>query len=205
MDISHYDSFSKVYDLFSPDWYYHAARAYAIGQLNIKPGNTVLNLPVGTGQNLAYFQDNLNCTGHIIGIDLSAGMLEKAKGKVSDNQWKNVGLYLEGATKINSEWIENNVSPTDGIDAVLCDLGLSGFPDWQKIIDNMLELLKPGGRLVIMDWYVPKPTLRGNFIKWIGKGEVDRPIYQYLETRVSSFKVDTSFNRGGVFVATGTK
>lgn len=56
-----------------------------------------------------------------------------------------------------------------------------------------------------MDWYIPKPTLRGAFIKWIGKGEVNRPIYQYLETRVVGFEVNTSFNRGGVFVATGIK
>jgi len=91
------------------------------------------------------------------------------------------------------------------IDAILCDLGLSGFPDWERVIDNMLDLLKPDGRLVIMDWYIPKSTLRGAFIKWIGKGEVNRPIYQYLKSKVANFEVNTSFNRGGVFVATGIK
>jgi len=147
----------------------------------------------------------MNGTGLIIGIDLSEGMLEKAKIKVENNSWQNIEIHQADATNINSAWVAKNVALSAPVDAVLCDLGLSGFPQWQTIIDNMLELLKPNGVLVIMDWYIPNPTLRGTFIKWIGKGEVDRPIYQYLEKQVTSFKVNTSFNRGGVFVATGIK
>ena len=45
----------------------------------------------------------------------------------------------------------------------------------------------------------------GEIVKWIGKGEVNRPIYQYLETKVAEFEVKISFNSGGVFVATGIK
>jgi len=52
-----------------------------------------------------------------------------------------------------------------------------------------------------MDWYLPEPTLRAKLIKWVGKGEVDRPVYQYLKSKVAKFTVNTSFNRGGVFVA----
>jgi len=69
--IKYYDKFSKVYDWFSPKWYYHEARDYAIEQLALKSGNTVLNLPCGTGQNFEYLQKHLNETGLIIGIDLS--------------------------------------------------------------------------------------------------------------------------------------
>ena len=68
--INYYDSFSNVYDWLSPKWYYHEARAYAIQQLALKSGDTVLNLPCGTGQNFAYFQNYLNETGLIIGVDL---------------------------------------------------------------------------------------------------------------------------------------
>ena len=55
-----------------------------------------------------------------------------------------------------------------------------------------------------MDWYMEKPSLRGEFIKWIGKGEVNRPIWQYLQTKVDFFEVKT-FKRGDVFVAIGQK
>lgn len=205
MNISYYDKFSKVYDWLSPKWYYHNARNYAIQQLQLKQGQTVLNLPCGTGQNFEYFQKYLNETGQIIGIDLSDGMLEKAKKKKTANDWQNIQIYKGNATNITKVWLKKNTLVQTKIDAILCDLGLSGFPEWETIIDNMLELLKPDGLLVIMDWYIPEPTLRGKFIKWIGGGEVNRPIYQYLETKVADFSVDTSFNRGGVFVATGIK
>ena len=56
-----------------------------------------------------------------------------------------------------------------------------------------------------MDWYIAKFSLRGEFIKWIGKGEVDRPLYQYMENKVSNFELNNSFKRGGMFVASGTK
>lgn len=70
MDISYYDWFSKAYDWFSPKWYYHKARQFAIEQLNLTDNKTVLNVPIGTGQNLEYFQQYLKGSGSIIGIDL---------------------------------------------------------------------------------------------------------------------------------------
>ena len=56
-----------------------------------------------------------------------------------------------------------------------------------------------------MDWYINKPSFRGAFIKWIGKGEVNRPLYQYLENKVTDFKLDNSFKSGQMFVASGIK
>tara|TARA_B100002019_G_scaffold270039_1_gene263332 strand:- start:846 stop:1106 length:261 start_codon:yes stop_codon:yes gene_type:complete len=74
-------------------------------------------------------------------------------------------------------------------DSIFCDLGLSGFPNWEKVIDNLITLLKPNGKIVIMDWYIYKPSFRGAFIKLIGKGEVNRPLYQYLESKVADFEL----------------
>ncbi|MBT8218551.1 MAG: methyltransferase domain-containing protein [Bacteroidia bacterium] len=200
---SYYDSFSNLYDWLSPKWYYHEARAYAIQQLHLDEATTVLNLPCGTGQNFEYFQKYMNGSGLVIGIDLSEGMLEKAIKKKNENNWSNIKIINEDATQIRLPWIKENIGESFQVNAIFCDLGLSGFPDWKRVIDNLLSILSPGGRLVIMDWYIPKPTLRGRFVKWIGKGEVDRPIYQYLENQVANFKVNTSFNRGNVFVAIG--
>ena len=203
--IRYYDKFSRYYDWLSPKRYYHKARNFGIQQLQLKEGATVLNVPCGTGQNFEYFQKYMNGSGLIIGIDLSEGMLEKAKIKQDEHNWYNIQLIKADATQITPDWIKENVGESIQVDAIFCDLGLSGFPEWEKIIDTMLSILSPNGRLVIMDWYIPKPTLRGKFIKWIGKGEVDRPIYQYLKNQVMNFAVNDTFNRGGVFVATGIK
>ena len=203
--IQYYDKFAKVYDWLSPKWYYHKARKYAIEQLVLKEGSSVLNLPCGTGQNFEYFQEYLNDTGLIIGIDLSEGMLSRATAVVKKNEWNNIHLFKADATQINSDWIKQQVQQPLHIDSIFCDLGLSGFPNWESVIDNLYELLMPQGKLVIMDWYIQKPTLRGKLIKWIGKGEVDRPLYQYLNSKSSNFRVNTSFNRGDVFVAVSIK
>ena len=201
---AYYNKFSRVYDLLSSKAYYHKARSKAIETLHLESGKSVLNVPVGTGQNFEYFQTYLQGTGLILGIDISPGMLDKARKKIKNNSWGNIVLLNRNVTDIDSSLIAE-YTDNKGFDAILCDLGLSGFPEWQKIIDTLLSLLSEGGRISIMDWYIDKPSLRGEFIKWIGKGEVNRPLWQYLESRVDDFTVNSSFNRGGVFVASGTK
>jgi ubiquinone/menaquinone biosynthesis C-methylase UbiE len=204
---SYYNRFSKVYDWLSPKAYYHHARQAAIDSLELTEGQTVLNVPIGTGQNLEYFQQHLKGTGKIIGVDLSEGMLSKAFDKVQEQEYPNVVLHNSDVSELNAAWMRQNIelNPEQKVDAVLCDLGLSGFEDWRSIIDNLLDVLKPDGKFVVMDWLIEEPSLRGEFIKWIGGGEVDRPIPTYLETKLDGFVFDHSFNRGGVFVASGMK
>jgi ubiquinone/menaquinone biosynthesis C-methylase UbiE len=196
-----YNKFSRVYDLFSSDWYYRKPREFAIQALALEEAQNVLNLPCGTGQNFRYLQDYLNGSGEIVGVDLSRGMLQKAQKKINANNWDNISLFRDDATKINESWVQDHLGEGIKFNAILCDLGLSGFPEWRKVIDNLLSLLRPGGRFVIMDWYIDKPGLRAEFVKWIGGGEVDRPIYQYLAERMTDFQLDDSFKGGDVFVA----
>lgn len=204
--IEYYDKISGIYDFIS-NWYYKKARKYAIEKLEIKKGQTVLNIPCGTGVNFKYFQSILENTGLIIGIDLSGGMLNQAKQKTEKKGWTNINLELENATKIDQNWL-TEYSKRNGpieINAVLCDLGLSGLPEWQKIIDNMISILGPNGNIVILDWYLEKSGPLAKFVKWIGKGEVDRPLWQYLQTKVSDFEIEKFGLFNGVFVASGTK
>lgn len=207
MDISYYDKFSRVFDVLSPRFYYHSAREEAIERLGLRKGDTVLNVPIGTGQNFDYFQNRLEGTGKIVGVDLSTGMLSKAFAKVKDHKYSNVDLLNMNASDLNADWLaqyrEDN--PDFQIDAILCDLGLSGFEDWEDVIDNLIGLLKPQGRISVMDWEIQEPSFRGELIKWIGGEEVDRPIPAYLQSRLDDYDVDHSFNRGGVFVASGIK
>lgn len=204
--IHYYDKLSFSYDYVS-NWYYKKARSYAIKELEIKKGQTIINLPCGTGVNFNYFQYYLENSGLVIGIDLSSGMLDQATKKIKKNEWTNIVTELNNASEIDKTWLEQYEYQKGKftVNAIFCDLGLSVFPEWQNIIDNLISILSPDGRIVILDWYLEKPSLRGNFIKWIGKGEVDRQLWQYLETKVIDFKIDDSFNRGAVFVASGTK
>jgi len=201
----YYDRFAKIYDLVSSKSYYNKPRNFALKELNLSKHQHVLNIPCGTGQNFEDFQKYLQNTGKIIGIDLSQGMLEKAKDKIENNKWNNIQIIKGNATEIDTEWIKKEFNADLKFDAIFCDLGLSGFPKWKKVIDSLILLLKPNGKIVIMDWYIEKINLRGVFIKWVGKGAVNRPIWQYLENKVANFKVDNSFKNGEMFVASGNK
>ena len=203
--VRYYNWFSRVYDLISSKSYYHKIREFAISELNLVENQTVLNIPCGTGQNFEYYQKYLNNSGELVAIDISEGMLSKANAYIEKNHWKNIKTFAADASEVNTDWVNTNLAKNLKFDSILCDLGLSGFPDWQSIIDNLISLLRPNGSLVVMDWYIKKPTLRGEFIKWIGKGEVNRPIYQYIEGKLSDFKLNNSFKSGDMFVASGIK
>ena len=201
----YYDKFAKIYDLVSSKRYYQKPREFAIEEMDLSKSQIVLNIPCGTGQNFEFFQKRMSNTGKIIGIDLSEGMLLKAKEKVEKYRWENIEIVKEDATQINQDWIKGEFGDNFRFDSILCDLGLSGFPKWELIIDNLISLLKPDGKLVIMDWHIEKRTLRGEFIKWVGKGEVNRPLWQYMKDKVSNFKLNNSFKNGDMFVASGNK
>lgn len=203
--INWYDKFAYVYDWISSESYYRKPREFAIAQLRLSRDQTILNVPCGTGQNLHLIQDYLQGTGTVLGVDLSSGMLARAERKVAKAGWTNVLLEKQDATSITQDWLAETSDLQSGVDAVLCDLGLSGFPNWEHTIDNLLSVLKPRGRFVIMDWFIAQPKFRGSMIKWFGKGEVDRPLWQYLQPRVDDFLLDDSFKGGDVFVAAGSK
>lgn len=204
--IRYYDNISNFYDIIS-NWYYRKARKYAITKLKLENGQTVLNLPCGTGVNFEYFQSYLKNSGLIIGIDLSEGMLTQAKRKIEKNNWTNIELISENATKIDQKWLNEHSSSKEAnkVDAVFCDLGLYGLHDWKNIIENVIGGLKPGGQIVILDWYLEKPRLLGKLIKWIVKGEVERPLWQYLESNIVNFDLKWFGIFDGVFVASGYK
>lgn len=105
------------------------------------------------------------------------------------------------------EWYKeySNKKSVPAPDAVMCDIGLSGLACWENIIDNMIDILKPRDKMVVMDWYIENPGLKGKFVKWIGKGQVERPIWHYFETKVDNLKLYDSFGGGDVFVASGNK
>ncbi len=200
----YYDRFAPVYDVVSSPRYYRKPREAAVEALRLEPGQVVLNVPCGTGQNLQLLQDRVRGTGAVVGVDLSAGMLAKAAAKVRAHGWDNVDLIRDSVTALDAEWAASR-GVAEGYDAVLCDLGLSGFPSWQRVTDQLVTTLKPGGRLVVMDWFIPSSSLRGAFIRWIGKGEVDRDLPGYLRDRLDDVEVDDSFKGGDMVVVAGVR
>ena len=69
---------------------------------------------------------------------------------------------------------------------------------------GLLHVFVCGGTGISMDWYMKAVDLRGKFINWVGKGDITKPTWQYLKSRVDNFRIDSRFKKGDVFVASGS-
>jgi ubiquinone/menaquinone biosynthesis C-methylase UbiE len=98
----------------------------------------VLEVAVGTGLNLAQYTTEARVTG----IDFSPAMLERARRRAADLR-REVVLTEADAQALPF--------PDASFDTVVCTLGLCGFPDERAAIAEMYRVLRPGGRLLLLD------------------------------------------------------
>ncbi len=124
-------------------------REHALDQLGDLRKKTVLDIGCGTGRNLPGLESRVGPSGHVIGIDYSAGMLEEARSLVAERGWRNVTLLHDDATQLR-----HVVAPVDAVVSVWC-MGI--VYDLEAALDRAVDLLRPGGRMVIMDFARARP------------------------------------------------
>ena len=98
----------------------------------------VLEVAVGTGRNFDFYPAGVRLTG----IDLSPAMLEFARKKA-------------GELGLDADLREGNAQelpfPDASFDTVVCTLSLCSIPDDRRAIEEMKRVLRPGGRLLLLD------------------------------------------------------
>jgi len=120
------------------------ARNRAIELAEIKDGQAILEVAVGTG--LAFYKIvKRNPNGTNIGIDLSKGMLEKAKRRVSQLSEANYSLDVGTAFDLS---VEN-----ESIDILMNNymFDLIPFEDMDKILLEFKRVLKKDGKLILVN------------------------------------------------------
>ncbi len=130
------------------------ARRHAIEMLNLRAGESVLLVGVGTGLDLPQLQAGVKA----IGIDLSSAMLRKARDKVNG---QNVTLLEMNAQALDF--------PNDSFDAVILNLILSVVPDGAVAFREAWRVLRPGGRAVIFDKFAPEEGPISALRRGVGK------------------------------------
>lgn len=154
-----YKKRAKRYDL-SANLYYlvgfreYAYRKQAVEQLNLQPGDTVVEIGCGTGLNFAYLQETIGPDGKIIGVDLTGEMLEKARQRCQANGWRNVKLVEQDAASFRF--------PQE-VDGVISTFALTLVPEYHTVISNAATALKPGKRMALLDLQLPmwpKPLVK---------------------------------------------
>ncbi len=121
-------------------------RSRLINELKLSTGDTVVDLCCGGGQNFELLQDAIGPDGHIIGIDLSAGMLAKAQAEA-------VRLGIRDIELIQGDVGDYELSP--GIDGVISTFGLEMVPSYPQIIERVNTNLNENGRLGLLGLKYP--------------------------------------------------
>ncbi len=201
-----YDYIAPLYDVGSAGS--GRFRRIAVGQLDVQTGDSVLDLACGTGLNFPVLQGAMGRGGTLVGLDASRGMLMRARKRVARSDWPNVRLIRADARRLDADLLKER-SGIESVDRVLCTLGFSVFPDYGDVFDRSYEILKPGGRYCIMDWYVEKRTPFARFLELVARGEVvgDGRVWRRsweLLRETSDFTHQT-FWGGRIFVCSGTK
>lgn len=146
-----YQRRAEMYD-FSANAYYlvgfreYAYRRKAVRALNLSPGDTVVEICCGTGLNFDLLHKQVGPQGRIIGVDLTAAMLEKADQRVRRRQWSNVSLIQTDAAAFEFP---------GSVDAVISTFALTMVPEYDQVIQKAAAALSAGQRLAILDFKLP--------------------------------------------------
>jgi S-adenosylmethionine-diacylgycerolhomoserine-N-methlytransferase len=107
-----------------------------------------LDMGGGTGANLETIASQLNQLQKLYIVDLCAPLLQIAKDRMVTHQWSNVEAIEADVTTF--------IPPEQQVDVVTFSYSLTMIPDWFKALDQALSLLKPGGTIGVVDFYVSR-------------------------------------------------
>ncbi|MFD2564464.1 bifunctional demethylmenaquinone methyltransferase/2-methoxy-6-polyprenyl-1,4-benzoquinol methylase UbiE [Aquimarina rubra] len=156
--------------------------------------NRILDVATGTGD-LAI---NLAETGalEIIGLDISAGMLDVGKDKIKAKKLDQIISMVKGDGE--SLPYEENY-----FDAITVAFGVRNFEDLEQGLTEIYRVLKPGGVFVVLETSVPTKTpykqgyklYTSTILPLIGKiFSKDRSAYSYLSESAAAFPYGDAFN-----------
>ena len=112
------------------------------------PGARWVDLGGGTAANLEYLGDRLAKLQRVFVVDLCEPLLGMARKRVVSREWKNVELICADASRFEP--------PAGQLDVVSCSYSLTMMPDWFAVIDRAWELLRPGGVIGVIDFFVSR-------------------------------------------------
>jgi demethylmenaquinone methyltransferase/2-methoxy-6-polyprenyl-1,4-benzoquinol methylase len=144
-----YDRIAHAYDLIS-DSSEHTAREAGERALGGATGETVLEIGPGTGHSLLAFARAVGDSGRVIGVDLSARMLEQARARLeAEGVADRVDLRCEDARGLSLE--------DASVDAAFLSFTLELFEadDQAAVLAELRRVLRPARRLVVVAMALP--------------------------------------------------
>ena len=184
-----FDRIAGVYDLMNSAMtagLHHQWRERAVDRAEVGPGSDALDVCCGTGDLTLALRRRIGPDGRVVGCDFSEPMLEIARRKSGEE-----GLAVEFG------WADALDLPYGdaSFDAVTVGFGARNLADLQKGLGEMARVLRPGGRLAILEITRPQREPLSTFYSlWfdrlvpvLGAVAGDQDAYSYLPESVRSF------------------
>ena len=180
-----FDRIAGFYDLMNSVMtagLHHRWRQRAADLARLGPGDRALDVAAGTGDLAIELKRRVGPSGEVVGSDFSEGMLHIARTKAVDVRW---------------EWADAQALPydDDSFSAATVGFGARNFGDLDAGLAEMVRVVRPGGRVVVLEITVPqKPPLSSFFRIWfdrivplLGRLTGDPEAYDYLPNSVKRF------------------
>jgi len=129
-------------------------KRFTIELSGVRPGNKVLDIAGGTGDLTAKFSRIVGRDGKVVLADINDSMLKVGRDKLIDK-----GIVG------NVEYVQANAEclpfPDNYFDCVSIAFGLRNVTDKEAALRSMFRVLKPGGRLLILEFSKPQSAVLG--------------------------------------------
>jgi demethylmenaquinone methyltransferase/2-methoxy-6-polyprenyl-1,4-benzoquinol methylase len=161
---------------------HHRWRARAADLAALPAGGSALDVACGTGDLAIELAKRAGADGEVIGSDFAREMLERARAKAPDLRW-------EWGNALDLPYASNR------FDAATVGFGARNFSDLDRGLAEMARVVKPGGRVVVLEITTPRnPPLSTFYSLWfdrivplIGRVTGEDEAYTYLPNSVKRF------------------
>ena len=187
-----FDSVAGKYDLMNDVMsagIHRAWKNWYVWQTGVKPGEAVLDLAAGTGDITLRLAKRMrgkgagaDIEGRLVSSDINAAMLKIGEERLTNKGWlKNLEFVIANAEALPFE--------DNSFDLITMAFGLRNVTHQDKALAEMARVLKPGGRVLVLEFSRPKNAVINRFYDWYSftflpkMGAViakDADSYQYL-------------------------
>ncbi|MEZ4526165.1 MAG: bifunctional demethylmenaquinone methyltransferase/2-methoxy-6-polyprenyl-1,4-benzoquinol methylase UbiE [Desulfobacterales bacterium] len=131
---------------------HHLWKCRAIGMLDLKPGEKVLDVCGGTGDLAVSASKRVGAAGRVVLYDINRQMMEAGRLRAFGRKFRHRIIYVQGDA-------EQMAFPDGFFDAVIVGFGVRNLTRMEKGFAEMHRVLRPGGRMVCLEFSQPAAPL----------------------------------------------